>query len=306
VPKLSFGAGAAPFKVGSSTESQATPAAVPKFSFGTTASQDHTWSPEKGIKFASDASTAAKADSTATEDDSKNPGSLLAAAPFSFGTSSSAPFSFGGSTNSNGAEAPKFSFGGTSTAGTGESAPNVSFGTGTSVAASDSAPKFSFGSASNPFAPAATSNTAVSTQASGATGGEAEGAGDDDSAPAQPQSDLSEKGPGEENEDAVFEMRAKVYKLENKEFKVKGVGPLRILVHRDTKKARVVLRNSTGHVILNVLLRPEFQYKVEGKGQVRIGDISATGDLDTYLVRVKTEADGKTLHDQLNQHKGSA
>ena len=47
---------------------------------------------------------------------------------------------------------------------------------------------------------------------------------------------------GEEDENILFESRAKMYRCVKAEWKEKGVGVVKILEHKETKKCRVLMR----------------------------------------------------------------
>jgi nucleoporin NUP2 len=255
--------------------------------------------------------------STASSNDSVKPFSFGSESsttkPFTFGAAASAPakpfafqpsltnpptgaesapkpFSFGAGASGFG-ETPQFSFGGSSS----NEPPKPFQISALSTVANpfDGTNPFAFGS-SNSSAPI----TPATIQPSDAT--EA-----DDQPASEPQTDLSEKGPGEEGEMAVYEKKAKVYELMKGEYKVQGAGPLRVLVDNTTKRARILVRaEGSGRVILNVLLRSQFNYTTEGKGQVKVLGVKADGSPTTYLIRVKTEQDGTELRDALENSKG--
>lgn len=62
--------------------------------------------------------------------------------------------------------------------------------------------------------------------------------------PIIPLPDLVEVKTGEEDEEAVFSHRAKLYRFESssKEWKEKGVGDIKILRHREKNTYRILLR----------------------------------------------------------------
>jgi hypothetical protein len=47
---------------------------------------------------------------------------------------------------------------------------------------------------------------------------------------------------GEESEDLIFKIRARIHRWRNDEWKERGTGDLKMLRHKDTKKIRLVLR----------------------------------------------------------------
>lgn len=127
---------------------------------------------------------------------------------------------------------------------------------------------------------------------------------DDETMPPEAQISLSEKGPGEEDEESVYEKRAKVFEFIGGQYKPKGLGILRILVHKNTKKARVLVRaEGSGRPLMNTLLRSQITYKNEGKGNVKVLDFGADGKPLTMLVRVKTADDSQELAALLEKYK---
>ena len=144
---------------------------------------------------------------------------------------------------------------------------------------------------------------------------------DGDEAP-QEQISLTEGGPGEEDETAVHEVRAKALKLvtakegsdsESTTSKDKkspwttfGVGKLRLLKHKTTGAVRLLLRTEPrGHVALNRLLLPNFNYKPEQGGKyVKITTGNDKGDgLETWMMQVKTKEAAAALAEALEANK---
>lgn len=364
------------------TEKKETPAAAPVFKFGEAApaaapaatpstpfkfgaangtsaasENNHTWTPDKGIKFGTSSTTTTT--TTSTTDSAPKPAfSFGGAAPapaadkkpmFSFGASAPvaaaatgdsakpAPFKFGSTTPATGAglfgastDSPAskpFSFG-ASTASTDKSTENAapkpfSFGAAPAAAAPGSAApptgfKFSFGG-DNKAAPSGPSlfgaPTSITPTATGLFGSSAPAsqsvaapasadADADGETPADPQgADLTGKGPGEENEESMYEKKSRVYEIKDGKPEVLGLGILRVLTHNDTKKTRVLVRaEGSGRVIINVLLRDKLKYTAAGN-QVKIMDFKADGTPTTYLVRVKTADDGAELSRVMEQQK---
>lgn len=120
--------------------------------------------------------------------------------------------------------------------------------------------------------------------------------------------DLSAQGPGEEDEDSMFQVRAIVYELVpgGGAAKKAGVGTLRVLKNRLTGKARVVTRTEGGKVVLNVGLIQSVSYGLGDKGgkNVSIPEFLPGAQKPTsYSVRVKEESDAKQLGEVLDQAK---
>ncbi|CAG8588137.1 9926_t:CDS:2 [Paraglomus occultum] len=66
----------------------------------------------------------------------------------------------------------------------------------------------------------------------------------------------------EEDEDVLFKMRAKLFRFDKplKEWKERGIGDVRFLQHKETKKVRLVMRRDKTHkVCANHYVTPEMQ-----------------------------------------------
>ncbi|KAJ5823631.1 hypothetical protein N7447_005971 [Penicillium robsamsonii] len=100
--------------------------------------------------------------------------------------------------------------------------------------------------------------------------------------------DLTKGNGGEEEETVVFEDKSRVFKLEAA-WLPKGTGPVRLLKHPVTGRARIVARaEPSGKVTLNILLKKEFDYKLTTNSvQFLVPD--ETGKLTHWAVRVKGE-----------------
>jgi hypothetical protein len=145
---------------------------------------------------------------------------------------------------------------------------------------------------------------------------------DGDDAP-QEQISLTEGGPGEEDESAVYEVRAKALKLvvggdsegessgdkkaagDNKNpWKTQGVGPLRLMKHKTTGAVRMLLRaEPRGNVALNKRILPDFNYKTDNK-YVKVTTSNDAGNgLETWMLQVKTKELATALCEALETHK---
>lgn len=141
--------------------------------------------------------------------------------------------------------------------------------------------------------------------------------------PQQEQISLTDGGPGEEDESAVHEVRAKAVKLvtgggdsdeesgsnadkgkKKSPWKVQGVGPLRILKNKTTGAVRMLLRaEPRGHVALNKAVLPDFTYKADTK-YVKVTTATDDGKgLETWMLQVKTPALAQSLAEALEEHK---
>ncbi|KAF3490601.1 nucleoporin nsp1 [Arthroderma uncinatum] len=116
------------------------------------------------------------------------------------------------------------------------------------------------------------------------------------------QVDFTRSGPGEEDEDAVFECRARGYQLTDGNWKVKGVGILRILKHRTNNKSRILLRaDPSGSIILNNHLMPEIEYKQNGNNVQFL--VASESGFHQWMLRVKTDESAVNLKDSMEKHK---
>lgn len=154
-------------------------------------------------------------------------------------------------------------------------------------------------------------------KADAAAGGDSkEKTEDGDAETVHEQINLVEGGPGEENEEVVHDVRAKVMKFESAEkgaegdkkakspWSTKGVGPLRVLKHKTTGAVRMLLRREpTGQVALNRAVLPGVGYKAEEK-YVKLMTSDETGSgLETWMVQVKTKELAQGLAEALEKHK---
>jgi hypothetical protein len=164
----------------------------------------------------------------------------------------------------------------------------------------------------------ATATPEPQTDAEAGAGGK--DAGDGEAEPPQAQLNLTEGGPGEEDETVAHEVRAKILKYvppkaedddsdakgaaAKSPWSTKGVGPFRLLKHKETNKVRMVLRTEpAGVVALNRMILPNFNYKAEAK-YVKVTTSDETGSgLETWMVQVKTADLAKELAAALEKNK---
>ncbi|KAL8419098.1 hypothetical protein RB594_002343 [Gaeumannomyces avenae] len=237
------------------------------------------------------------------------------------GNGSGGMFSFGGGSTapSNGTSTPIFSFGGGAAPDQGNAAapifnlapPMGGTSTGTNT-------PFTLGGASS----LATTPAQGTPEPAAADRSEQEGQkADDGDEEKQAQINLTEGGPGEEDEHVVFEVRGKALKLSNGDdsddekggkkkdkspWKTMGVGPVRLLKHKTTGVVRILLRGEPrGNIVMNKVLLPDFSYKTEkGDKYVKVPAASDSGTgLETWMLQVKDAAKGKALAAALEQHK---
>lgn len=138
-------------------------------------------------------------------------------------------------------------------------------------------------------------------------------AGDaDDEAPKEEQIDLGNGGPGEDDEDIVYDVKAKALKYdakretpEKKEWVTRGVGRCRVLKHRETGKVRILMRQEAiGKIALNVGLLPSLRY-VQEKKCVRIPVPVDQGKIESWMVQVGKVEDAAALARVLEESKSA-
>ncbi|KAL2845655.1 hypothetical protein BJY01DRAFT_214039 [Aspergillus pseudoustus] len=191
---------------------------------------DNTWKLNTPIKFAADSPKTTESTAKSTSDSAPASGSSQ---PFSalFGPTAA------GSKSGSGAQQPLgFSFGG-------PSQPSSSFLTPSALTSA---------TPSRASTPGVASDTGADDSADG------------DAAESLPQVDLARSRAGEENEDIVFECRARALKL-NTAWDSQGIGNVRVLKDRTTSRGRVLMRaDPSGNVILNTVLQKAISYKLQG------------------------------------------
>ena len=168
------------------------------------------------------------------------------------------------------------------------------------------------------FGPVKPSNTAlvppsdISSRATspGATTGESapeSGAeGTDDSTQKDVQANFLLERAGEEHETIVFEVRAKGlrYEPDTKTWVSKGVGPFRVLQHRETGKRRMILRaDPSGKVVINSGFVKELTYEFIGSNTVRLPLLDESDTVRAWHLRIKNAQEGKELGEVLEESK---
>lgn len=120
----------------------------------------------------------------------------------------------------------------------------------------------------------------------------------------------------EADEEVLHDVRAKVLKFvsaaEKSDDKPKskspwstqGVGPLRLLKHKETNAVRLLMRaEPRGNVAMNRTVLPDMSYKADEK-YVRMTTSNEKGDgLETWMIQVKTKDLAKELAETLEKHK---
>lgn len=188
------------------------------------------------------------------------------------------------------------------------SKPTFSFGSAN--------PTFSFGQSTTPsFSFTAPKKPADTTDASMSVAEEKEDDNEEgDAMPEEPRTnDALIAGPaaGEEDEEEVYAIpRARLYKFKpeveagGNPWGDLGVCIIRVLVHKETKKARILARaEGHGAVRLNSRLYPHLNYTHEGKSNVKLIDLVSASETVTYLIKTKEKDVSKKLVDVLTENK---
>jgi hypothetical protein len=279
------------------------------FNKSTSAPSDNTWKPDSPIRFGGTTPRQDGQDSAPTV-------SVTAATPTKTGSPSNI---FGGLNKTAGSSPKPLSnlFG--NLGGETKSAAPLSNLFGTPSNATKSAPAnvgFAFGASSTtsslfPSA-AASANTSRATTPGGTTDGDGDNSGDGDAEQEKvPDFDLSSVGPGGEHEEVIHEIRAKALKFsqigggeKGSRWESKGVGPLRVLKHKETGVSRVLLRmDPSGVIILNKGLLPGVKYEPKEKTvKFLAAGVDGRG-LETWILQVKSPEIAEALSEVLEANK---
>jgi len=257
------------------------------FTESSDAPADQTWKPDSPIKFGANPTVNVTA-ATPTKQ----------ATPFAnlFGNSgSSEP-----SSSANGSPKPFSNLFGNSTT---SKSPSTSGGVGFNFGGQSTTTSSLFPSA------AASTTTSRATSPGGTTDGDSAAEGDPD-AEQHEQINLTAGGPGEENEDILHEVRAKALQWISKDgvqWQTKGVGPLRVLKHKETNATRILLRaDPSGTIVLNKSLLAGVKYEVNEKTIKFLAAGEEGKSLETWLLQVKTAEFAKKLGEVLEANKPSS
>ena len=177
------------------------------------------------------------------------------------------------------------------------------------------------------FASANTSGLSSRATSPGATDNESVGTDGEADATNDPQTSLMSGRTGEENEEVLYEVRAKALKYMNAAAAAKekgskaddwnsvGLGILRVLKNKDTGKSRIVIRAEPGaNVLLNTHLAPFISYindtpargpGVAGSGVVRFGVPVEKDKIERWVLKVKSEEKAEHLARVLTENKDS-
>jgi hypothetical protein len=292
-----FGAGVKTPTKPASNPVSTTPTKTPSFGFGFTPA--NTTSKISAPLFNTESATTAPATSpAATNGDggSINKKSLTSAPLFNPNSATTAPATSPAATNDDGGSTKKKSL---FRPGSELFSPSLGF-TPTNAASKTLAP------------PSNTESTTTSRATSpGATTGESateSNADDEDQMPTDNQIDLTTDGPGEEDEDTVFQVKAKamVYDPEKKTWPVKGVGPFRVLKHKESGKARMLMRQDpSGKILLNSALGKQLNYEMAQNKAVRIPIVNAEGKVEIWVIKTGLDEAAKELASLLEKHKSA-
>ena len=127
----------------------------------------------------------------------------------------------------------------------------------------------------------------------------------DDKAPKEAQLDLMSSVVGEENEECLFEVKAKAHVFDNetKIWAVKGLGPLRVLKHKETGLVRVVLRAiPSGKIVINTPLFPNLTYEKPRTNSVMAPVADENGNVATWLFKIGSIANATALLNVLKEN----
>lgn len=125
-----------------------------------------------------------------------------------------------------------------------------------------------------------------------------------DDAKMLPTSNHDGEGEGEENEETMYTVRAKLYKLtktsDKSEWKDLGVGMFRLKKHKENNARRALMRNSaTGRIIINFRL-----FETLSPTLTKL-NVSFVGHDDgvpaSFRIRVKTAEQAQELKDALDR-----
>lgn len=112
---------------------------------------------------------------------------------------------------------------------------------------------------------------------------------------------------GEEDEEVRYTKRSKLSLLAGTEYQSKGLGELKILFNKATSKTRILIRaDGSLRVLLNTLIQKDFKYEKVGKGNmVKFPCVNGEGNLETYIIQVKTPTDGDELLKAIEEGKST-
>ena len=193
-----------------------------------------------------------------------------------------------------------------------------SFGASTSKSASGGLNVgFAFGRPSaSPLLTPSGASSAISSRATSPGGTDTESVNTDNAEDHSndPQASLVDSRAGEENEEVLFEARTKGSKWFTAEgaaqkklppgWNTQGLGPMRVLKHKETGKTRVLLRADPGsNIVINAGLIQSVAY-TQKKNNVDFAVYTEKG-VERWFLKVKTEEQAKELSSILEANKKS-
>ena len=252
-----------------------------------------------------------KPGATSTHDDSSTNHTWKADSPIKFGNASSSVPSISVSKDTPSQTSASNLFGSSVASSSASSKPSSSLfpNLATGQNTNSGAPNFAFGPAKGTHTGLGhLSNNTSRATSPGATTGESatesatEGA--EENTESEPQTNFSSHRAGEENEETIHEVRAKALRYEDNDWQSKGVGPLRVLEDRVTKKRRVILRvDPGGSIVINSDFSKEMAYEHVGSSTVRSFLAGQNGIVSMWHIRVKSNDQAADLAKIFNESK---
>lgn len=122
------------------------------------------------------------------------------------------------------------------------------------------------------------------------------------------QLDLTQAATGEEDENVLFTVHGKgsAYDTGDNVWKTRGVGQMRVLMHRQSGSVRLVMRQERiGNVILNTPLLKAANYEIKGDARRYVSFPAAAedGSVTPWLIQVKERDEAKALVKLLEKAK---
>ena len=138
----------------------------------------------------------------------------------------------------------------------------------------------------------------------------------DEEHPDEPQNNLMNSRPGEEDEEVIFEIRGKALKLMGEGeaaskklaagYNTVGLGPMRVLKNSTTGRTRMVMRAEPGaNVIINTVLSPSMNYfnaSQKASGAVKFGILTGK-EVEHWVMKVKNAQMAEELSGVLEANK---
>ncbi|KAL6713971.1 hypothetical protein ACLMJK_008465 [Lecanora helva] len=250
------------------------------------AAEDHTWKTDSPIKFGT-SSSAPAVDSIATSSSKSALGGLFGAPRSGASNETSAKPLFGSSFATPSAKPSNNTLGFNFT---------------------PSKPATTFLAPPSNIASGGTSRAASPGATTGESANESNADNDDGDAAKDAQVDLVSAGPGEENEDTIFKVRAKafVYDKDQKKWDCTGVGLLRVLKHRETGATRILLRvEPSGRVLINTNLLKDLKYENPHEKIIVMPVVEEGGKITTTKLIVGKMEDAEKLTNILLENRPS-